>query len=173
MPTFNDNTKTLPREQGTHLIKTMETEIVHSLKPSMRQHWLLFAIFAFSTFLSFTVFGVNTITGLSILSISGLLFIYRILSACTTKYLITHQGIWIKKGPFSKKFKEINYGDINNISINQGRMQKKFKIGNLAISTDQVKCVFKGIKKPHQIKEAINTEKAAEYGRRTLLKKIL
>src|SRR5574341_669401 len=159
MPTFNDNTKTLPCEQGNRLMKSMETEIIHFLKPSMRQHWLMFTIFACSAFLSFIVFGVNTITGLSILSSSGILFIYGILSVCTTKYLITHQGLWIKKGPFSKKFKEINYGDINNISITQGMMQKKFKIGNLAISTNQVKCVLKGIKNPHQIKELINTEK--------------
>ncbi len=173
MPTFNDNAKTLPYEQGAHLIKSLGAEIVQSLKPSMRQHWLTFTIFACSTFLSFAVFGVNTITGLSILSISGILFIYSLLSVCTTQYLITHRGIWTKKGPFSRKFKGISYGGIDNISITQGTMQKKFKIGNLAISTNQVNCVFKGIKNPHQVKELINNEKASEYKRRTLLKNML
>ena len=62
---------------------------------------------------------------------------------------------------------------INNITIMQGKMQKRLKIGNLIISTEQVNIVFKGIKNPHQIKELIKKEKASEYERRTLLRKIL
>ena len=103
----------------------------------------------------------------------GFIIIYIILSVFTTRYVITNQGILIRKGPFSRKFKEINYCDINNISIKQGSMQKRFKIGNLTINTERVSCVFKGVKNPHQIKELINKEKASEYERRTLLRKIL
>ena len=157
----------------TVFTKTTETKIIQSFKPSIRQYWLTFAILAFSIFLAFRVFGISTIVGLSILSISGLIIIYTILSVFTTKYVITNQGILIRKGPFSRKFREMSYCDVNNITIKQGSMQKRFKIGNLTINTERLSCVFKGVKNPHQIKELISKEKASEYERRTLLRKIL
>ena len=157
----------------TVFTKTTETKIIQSFKPSVRQYWLTCAILAFSIFLAFRVFGISTIVGLSILSISGLIIIYTILSVFTTKYVITNQGILIRKGPFSRKFREMSYCDVNNITIKQGSMQKRFKIGNLTINTERLSFVFKGVKNPHQIKELINKEKASEYERRTLLRKIL
>ena len=157
----------------TIFTKPTETKILQSFKPSIRQYWLTFAILAFSIFLAFSAFGINTITGLSILSISGLLIIYIILSVFTTRYVITNQGILIRKGPFSGKFREMSYCDVNNITIKQGSMQKRFKIGNVTINTERLSFVFKGVKNPHQIKELMNKEKASEYGRRTLLRKIL
>ena len=157
----------------TVFIKTTETKIIQSFKPSVRQYWLTCAILAFSIFLAFRVFGISTIVGLSMVSISGLIIIYTILSVFTTKYVITNQGILIRKGPFSRKFREMSYCDVNNITIKQGSMQKRFKIGNLTINTERLSCVFKGVKNPHQIKELISKEKASEYERRTLLRKIL
>ena len=157
----------------TVFAKNTETKIIQSFKPTVRQYWLIFTIVAFSILLAFTAFGINTITGLSILSVSGSIIIYSISSIFTTKYVVTNQGILMSKGPFSRKFKEINYCDINNISIKQGSMQKRFKIGNLTINTESVSRVFKGIRNPYQIKELINKEKASEYERRTLLRKIL
>lgn len=154
-------------------IKNTETQIIQSSKPSVRQHWLLFTISAVFILLAFTSFGTNTITGLCLLSIGGFFIVYKMLSVCTTKYVITHQGVLVRKGPFSGKFKEIPYYDINNISVRQGRMQKRLKIGNLTISTKDVKSVWKGIKNPHKIKEVINKEKVLEYERRTFLRKIL
>ena len=165
------NTKTLNKEPIFN--KRTGPKIVQSLKPSIRQYLLLFTVSAFSILLAFTAFGISTITGLCILSISSLCSVYSILSVYTTKYLITHQGVLVRKGPFLRKFKELTYCDINNISIRQGRMQKRLKIGNLIINTNQVSCVLKGIKNPHKTKELINKEKASEYERRTLLRKIL
>lgn len=153
--------------------KGKETKVIQSFKPSVRQHWLLFTVSAFSILLAFTEFGINTFTGLCMLSVGSLLIVYSILSVYTTKYVITHQGIFIRKGPFARKFKELTYCDINNISIRQGIMQKRLKIGNLIISTNHANCIIKGIKKPHQIKELINKEKTSNYERRTLLRKIL
>jgi uncharacterized membrane protein YdbT with pleckstrin-like domain len=153
--------------------KGTETSVVQSFKPSLRQHWLLFTISAFSILLALTKFNVKTVTGLCILSISGLAIIYRILSVYTTQYIITHRGIFMKKGPFSCKFKELTYGDINNITIRQGIMQRRLKIGNLIIHTNQPFGIIKGVKKPHQIKELIKKEKASDYERRTLLRRIL
>ncbi len=157
----------------TIFTKTTETKIIQSFKPSIRQYWLTFAILAVSIFLAFRVFGISTIVGLSIVSISGLIIIYRILSVFTTKYVITNQGILIRKGPFSRKFREMTYCDISNITIKQGSMQKRFKIGNLTINTGSGGHVMKGIRNPYQIKELMNKEKAFEYERRTLLRKIL
>lgn len=150
-----------------------ESKIVQSFQPCIRHHWLVFTASFFSLLLAFTAFGVNTITGLCILSISSFLIGYSILSVYTTKCVITHRGILMKKGPFSRKFKEMAYGDIHNILVKQGMMQKRLKIGNLAINTGQGSRAFKGIKNPHRIKELINREKSSEYERRTLLRKIL
>lgn len=153
--------------------KDSENTIVHSFKPSMYQHWFVFTVSLFAIFLSFTKFGIATITGLSILSVSGLLTLYHILSVFTTKYIITRRGIRFRKGPFSRTLKEITYGDIHNISVMQGSMQRRFKIGNLTIGTNQTSHVFGGIKNPHKTKELINKEKYLEHERRTLLRKIL
>ncbi|MFN3530969.1 MAG: PH domain-containing protein [Candidatus Brocadia sp.] len=169
--TIVTRTKTLDKDPVFN--KNTEPQIVQSLKPGLRQHWLLFTMSAFSILLAFISFGIHTITGLCLLLISSVSIVYRILSVCTTKYVITHQGILIRKGPFSRKFKEIPYYDINNISIKQGKMQKRLKIGNLTISAGDVKSVLKGIKNPNKIKELINKEKTSEYERRTLLRKIL
>ncbi|MCF6154067.1 MAG: PH domain-containing protein [Candidatus Brocadia sp.] len=169
--TIETDAKTLNKEPVFN--KNTEIQILQSSKPSVRQHWLLFSISAVSILLAFTSFGTNTITGLCLLSISGLSIVYKMLSVCTTKYVITYQGVLVRKGSFSRKFKEIPYYDINNISIKQGRMQKRLRIGNLTISTKDVKSVWKGIKNPHKIKEVINKAKVSEYEKRTLLRKIL
>lgn len=166
-------TNTRPLNKGSDFNKSTVSKIVQSLRPSIRQYSLLFVVSAFSILLAFTAFGINTYTGLCILSISGFLSVYSILSVYTTKYVITHQGVLVRKGPFSRKFNELTYGDINNVSIRQGMVQKRLKIGNLIISTNRVNSVFKGINNPHKIKELINKEKASEYERRTLLRKIL
>lgn len=150
-----------------------ETKVIQSFKPSVRQHWLLFTISAVSILLAITGFGINTLTGLCMLSVGSLFIVYSILSVYTTKYVITHQGIFVRKGPFSRKFNELTYCNINNISIRQGIMQKRLKIGNLIISTNHVSCKITGVKKPNQMKELINKEKASNHERRTLLRKIL
>lgn len=153
--------------------KNTETEFVQSFKPSVWQNWLVFAVSSFAIFLALAKFGVEAITGLSMLSVSSLLILYHVLSVCTTTYVITHQGILFRKGPFSRKLHELPYGTINNILVIQGSMQRRFKIGNLTIGTNQASHVFKGIKNPHKTKELINKEKFLEHERRTLLRKIL
>lgn len=79
----------------------------------------------------------------------------------------------VRKGPFFRKFKELTYGDINNISVRQGSMQKRLKVGNLVINTNQCRRILRGIKNPQKIKELINKEKSSAYERRTSLRKIL
>ena len=97
---LNTHIKTVNKE--TVFTKSIETKIIQSFKPTIRQYWLIFAIVAFSVFLAFIAFGINTITGLSILSISGLLIIYIILSVFTTRYVITNQGILVRRSLFKK-----------------------------------------------------------------------
>jgi membrane protein YdbS with pleckstrin-like domain len=150
-----------------------ENEIIKSLRPSVRQYWLFFAILTFCLYLAFTKFGVNTTTGFSIVFTTGFIAMYIILSVFTTKYVITQQAVLIRRGPFSTKFTEINYGDINSILIRQGRIQKYFKIGSLMINAERIRRVFRGIKNPYKVKEIINKEKAFHYEKRTLLRKIL
>ena len=165
------NTKT--ENNDTAYNKSVETNVVLSFRPSILQFLLKFAFFSFLIYLSFNAFDIRTITGISMLSISSVLLFYFILSIYTTKYLITQKGVLFRRGPFSRRFKEIYYGDINSLIVKQGRVQKLLKIGNLTITTEQMTSVFKGIKRPYQIKELISKEKTAEYERRTLLKKML
>lgn len=152
---------------------TKNTETIQSFRPCIQQQWLILLLLASSVFLAFTAFGIHTFVGLIIVSVSGLILLFIVLSFCTTRYIITNQGILIRKGPFSRKFKEIPYCDITNISIRQGKIQKRLRIGNLTISAGDVKRVLKSIKNPHKIKELMTKEKASAYERRTLLRKIL
>ena len=152
---------------------TGKPKIVKSFRPSIQHYWRLFAIAAFALFLCFTVFGIHTITGQCIVFLAGGSVIYRILSVYTTRYVITPRGLLVKRGPVSRKFKEITYGDINKILVTQGSVQKRFGTGNITIGTEYAEYKLKGIKHPYKIKELINKEKALEYERRTLLRKML
>jgi len=133
----------------------------------------MFIVCAFFLLLAFISFGVNTRTGIIMASVSGGVAVYRILSVYTTCLSVTQYGILVKMGPFARKFRDISYRDVNNVAITQGAMQKRFKIGNLAIHTERATIICKGFKNPHQIKELMNEEKASEYERRTLLRKLL
>lgn len=157
----------------TIFTKNTGTEIIQSFSPSIQYYWFILAILSFSILLALKRYGLTTVTGLSVLSVSSTLMVYIVLSVLTTRYFITRQGILVRKGPFSRKLKEISYRDIRNIFIKQGRMQRRFRIGNLAISTDRVNRILKGVKNPQKVKELINREKASEYERRTLLRKTL
>ena len=155
------------------LMITEEPKVVKSFRPSIPHYWRLFAIAAFAFFLCFTVFGLHTVTGHCTVFLAGGSVIYRILSVFTTQYVIAPQCLLVKRGPVSRKFKEITYGEINKILVTQGSMQKRFGVGNIIIGTEQAEYRLKGIKHPHKIKELINKEKALEYERRTLLRKML
>ena len=152
---------------------TGEPKIVKSFRPSIPHYWRVFALAAFALFLCFTVFGLHTIAGHCMVFLAGGSVIYRILSVFTTQYVIAPQCLLVKRGPVSRKFKEITYGEINKILVTQGSMQKRFGVGNIIIGTEQAEYRLKGIKHPHKIKELINKEKALEYERRTLLRKML
>lgn len=146
---------------------------MQSFKPSILRHWFMFFVCAFFLLLAFTSFGVETKTGLIVASVSGAVGVYRVLSVYTTCLRVTQQGILVKIGPFSRKFRDISYRDVNNVAITQGAMQKRFKIGNLTIHTNRATLICKGFKNPHQIKELMHEEKTSEYERRTLLRKLL
>ena len=118
------------------LMITGESKIVKSFRPSIQHYWRLFAIAAFSFLFGFTVFGIHTTTGQCMVFLGGGSVVYRILSVYTTRYVITPQCIWVKRGPVSRKFKKITYGDINKILITQGSMQKRFCTGNIIICTE-------------------------------------
>lgn len=146
---------------------------MQSFKPSILRHWFLFIVSAFFLLLAFASFGIKTKTGLIMASVSGGVAVYRVLSVYTTCLRVTQQGISVKIGPFSRRFRDISYRDVNNVAITQGAMQKRFKIGNLTIHTARATLICKGFKNPHQIKELMNEEKASEFERRTLLRKLL
>ena len=147
--------------------------VIQSFKPSFRHYWPLFSVLGFTVFLAFNAFGTDTITGQVMLVTSGVLFLHSLLTVCITRCIITQEGILVRKWPFSIRLKEITYGDINNIMVKQGAIQKRLKTGDLIISDDQKSRVLKGIKHPHKIKELMNKEKTSYHERRTLWRKVL
>ncbi|MGQ3684863.1 MAG: PH domain-containing protein [Candidatus Loosdrechtia sp.] len=150
-----------------------ENEIIKSLRPTIRHYTFFLVILALCLYLAFTKSGIHTTKGFSIAFISGFLGVYTILSVFTTKYVITCQAVLIKKGPFSLRFTEVNYSDIDSIFVRQGKIQKYFKTGNLIINAERIRYVLRGIKDPFKIKEIINKEKASYHEKRALMKKIL
>lgn len=143
-----------------------------TLKPRITHYWLFFFIFVLSVFLSFRRYGIESAFGLFLLSIGSILFCYALLTICISKYLITQEGLFLR-GPFSRSFKKIDFNDINKISILQGSVQKRLRVGTLKIYTNNVTYSLKGIKNPHQTRELINQEKVSHNERRALLKNIL
>jgi len=143
------------------------------LKPKIRHYWLLFFIFVLSFLLSFRKYGIESPSGLFLLSLGGILFCYAVLTICISKYLITQNGLFLRQGPFSKTFKKVEYNDINKILIRQSFIQKRLHVGTLKVFTNNLTYSLKGIKHPHQIRELINHEKVSYNERRALLKNIL
>ncbi|MCF6148610.1 MAG: PH domain-containing protein [Candidatus Kuenenia sp.] len=150
-----------------------DTTLRSVLKPRITHYWLLFFIFVFSVFLSLRKYGIESVFGLFLLSFGSILFCYALLTICVSKYLITQDGLFLRQGPFSASFKKIDFNDINKISIHQGSIQKRLRVGTLKIYTNTLTYSLKGIKNPHQIRELINQEKVSYNERRALLKNIL
>jgi len=151
----------------------MEDNAIRALKPGLKNYVSLYIFFGLSLFFSFRVYGLESHVGFYLLIFASSLLAYTFLAIFTTTYLIGQEGVFIIKGLFSKKQRNIPYNDINRIKIHQGLIQKRLRTGNLEIYTDQITYVLKGISYPHRTKELINREKDSYNERRSLLKNIL
>ena len=122
---------------------TGEPRIVKSFRPSIPHYWRVFALAAFALFM---LYGIRV--ALHYRALYGV-------SRRRQRYLQDSFGmhdavrncpqcLLVKRGPVSRKFKEITYGDINKILVTQGSMQKRFGVGNIIIGTEQAEYRLRG-----------------------------
>ncbi|MBY6294102.1 PH domain-containing protein [Nanohaloarchaea archaeon H01] len=126
--------------------------------------------------------GIPTaILGIGILIIAG-----AYLSVKNTKYVVSSEGLYVKKGVLSRSVQKIGFEKVQNISFSQGILGNYFGYGNIEISTaggSGVEMRFRSIRNPKQIQQKINNrikstgtrEESASSGRgqEELLEEIL
>jgi uncharacterized membrane protein YdbT with pleckstrin-like domain len=127
------------------------------------------------------IFGIPMIAaaGIGILIILGAYY-----SVKNTDYVVTDEGLYVKKGILSRSVQKIGFDKVQNISFSQGVFGKQFGYGSIEISTaggSGVEMRFKSIDSPRQVQDRItslvkeSTEEKTTEGRteKELLKEIL
>lgn len=101
------------------------------------------------------VIGIPTaIIGVGILVIVG-----AYLSVKNTEYVVTSDGLYVKKGVLSRSVQKIGFDKVQNISFSQGILGNHFGYGNIEISTaggSGVEMRFRSIENPREVQEKIN-----------------
>lgn len=120
---------------------------------------------------------------LSIFGIGLLIIVGAYLNVKNTFYVVTTDGIYVKKGILSRNVKKIGYGKIQNISFSQGIFGNYFDYGNVNISTagsEGVEMRLRSIIEPKKVQEMINRNiagkekgKSEEASQKELLQDIL
>jgi Predicted membrane protein len=99
--------------------------------------------------------GIPTaILGIGILIIAG-----AYLSVKNTKYVVSNEGLYVKKGVLSRSVQKIGFDKVQNISFSQGILGNYFSYGNIEISTaggSGVEMRFRSIRQPKEIQQKIN-----------------
>ncbi|NMJ77152.1 PH domain-containing protein [Nanohaloarchaea archaeon] len=99
--------------------------------------------------------GIPTaILGIGILIIAG-----AYLSVKNTKYVVSSEGLYVKKGVLSRSVQKIGFDKVQNISFSQGILGNYFGYGNVEISTaggSGVEMRFRSIRNPKEIQQKIN-----------------
>lgn len=76
-----------------------------------------------------------------------------------TDFVVTTNGLYVKKGVLSRSVQNIGFDKVQNISFSQGIFGNKFDYGNIEISTaggSGVEMRFRSIEEPKQVQELIN-----------------
>lgn len=76
-----------------------------------------------------------------------------------TDFVVTNNGLYVKKGILSRSVQNIDFDKVQNISFSQGIFGNKFDYGNIEISTaggSGVQMRFRSIEEPKHIQELIN-----------------
>lgn len=99
--------------------------------------------------------GIPTaILGIGLIIIAG-----AYLSVKNTKYVVSNEGLYVKKGVLSRSVQKIGFNKVQNISFSQGITGNYFGYGNVEISTaggSGVEMRFRSIKEPKKVQEKIN-----------------
>ena len=76
-----------------------------------------------------------------------------------TDFVVTTQGLYVKRGVLSRSVQKIGFDKVQNISFSQGLFGTKFGYGNIEVSTaggSGVEMRFRSIEEPKQVQELIN-----------------
>jgi len=96
--------------------------------------------------LSLTIIGIPVVIG-------------AYLNIKNTDFVVTTQGLYVKRGVLSRSVQKIGFDKVQNISFSQGFFGTQFGYGNIEVSTaggSGVEMRFRSIEEPQQVQELIN-----------------
>jgi len=125
----------------------MKTEIMYQDKPShwINIHWFIIAVGAAST-------------GLPIMVIPILIYLYHFLDIEFWQYTYTNDSLIESRGPFSLTHDEVHYFRIKDIRLEEPFLMRLVGLSNIYIvSSDRIRPVIKltAVTDGHQKREAI------------------
>jgi uncharacterized membrane protein YdbT with pleckstrin-like domain len=103
------------------------------------------------------IFGIPFIAaaGIGVLIILGAYYNVK-----NTDYVVTDEGLYVKKGILSRSVQKIGFDKVQNISFSQGIFGKQFGYGSIEISTaggSGVEMRFKSIDSPREVQDRITS----------------
>ena len=103
------------------------------------------------------IFGIPFIAaaGLGIVIILGAYY-----SVKNTDYVVSDEGLYVKKGVLSRSVQKIKFDKVQNISFSQGILGKRFGYGSIEISTaggSGVEMRFRSIDNPREVQDRITS----------------
>jgi uncharacterized membrane protein YdbT with pleckstrin-like domain len=102
------------------------------------------------------LFGIPLIpVGIGILIILGAYY-----SVKNTDFVVTNEGLYVKKGVLSRSVQKIGFDKVQNISFSQGIFGKQFGYGSIEISTaggSGVEMRFRSIDSPREVQDRITS----------------
>jgi uncharacterized membrane protein YdbT with pleckstrin-like domain len=97
---------------------------------------------------------------MSIVGIGIVIIVAAYLNVKNTDYVVTNEGLYVKKGILSRSVQKIGFDKVQNISFSQGILGTQFGYGNIEISTaggSGVEMRFRSIQDPKKVQETINS----------------
>ena len=102
------------------------------------------------------LFGIPLIpVGIGILIILGAYY-----SVKNTDFVVTKEGLYVKKGVLSRSVQKIGFDKVQNISFSQGIFGKRFGYGSIEISTaggSGVEMRFRSVDSPREVQDRITS----------------
>jgi uncharacterized membrane protein YdbT with pleckstrin-like domain len=102
------------------------------------------------------LFGIPLIpVGIGILIILGAYY-----SVKNTDFVVTNEGLYVKKGVLSRSVQKIGFDKVQNISFSQGIFGKRFGYGSIEISTaggSGVEMRFRSVDSPREVQDRITS----------------
>lgn len=95
----------------------------------------------------------------AVLGIGVFIILGAYYSVKNTDYVVTGEGLYVKKGILSRSVQKIGFDKVQNISFSQGILGNYFGYGSIEISTaggSGVEMRFRSIQEPKEVQQKIN-----------------